>query len=153
MDEMKRKRQFDIETIIRWVIGSVFWTICIAYTILLANQFWSTIKVYSEVIISKKGIESIVTLQGQVNFVDRASLFILTFVVAALVVYLFFKFIEPNRADEEIFLIEGHEYFKQPWFERIHLVRMLKLFVVTTLISLGIYLVLWVSVLLLASLT
>ena len=153
MSEVERKRQYDIETAIRWVVGSIFWAVSIGFVVLLANQFWSTIKIISTEIIVRKDIDSIVTLQGQVNFVDRMSLYILMFVVAALIVYLFFKFIDPGRQDEEIFLIEGHEYFKKPWYDRIELLRILKLFIITTLIGFGIYLLTWISVLLVAALT
>lgn len=152
MSEVQRKRQHDTETAIRWVVGSIFWAVSIGFVVLLANQFWNTIKIISVDVIIRKELESVVTAQGQANFVDRMSLYILMFVVAALIVYLFFKFIDPGRQDEEIFLIEGHEYFTKPWWERIELMRILKLFIITTLIGFGIYLLTWVSVLLVAAL-
>lgn len=152
MSEMKRKRQHDLETAARWIIGSIFWFVSIGFIILLANQFWTTIKIISEEIILRREYESIVTMQGQVTFIDRISLYVLMFVVAALIVYLFFKFIDPGRTDEEIFLIEGHEYFDLPWHKRIELLRILKLFIITTLIGFGVYLLTWVSVLLVAAL-
>ena len=152
MSEVQRKRQHDIETAIRWVVGSIFWVVSIGFVIMLANQFWTTIKIISEEVILNKNLESAVTAQGQVMFVDRMSLYILMLVVAALVVYLFFKYIDPGRQDEEIFLIEDHEYFTKPWWERVELMRILKLFIITTLIGFGIYLLTWVSVLLVAAL-
>jgi hypothetical protein len=151
-DEMQRKKQHDLETAARWIIGSIFWFVSIGFTIMLANQFWGTVKIISEQVLVRKDIESIVTLQGQVVFVDRMSLFILTFVVASLIVFLFFKYIDPGRKDDEIFLIEGHEYFTKPWQDRIELMRILKLFIITTLIGFGVYLVTWLSVLIVAAL-
>lgn len=150
--EMQRKRQYDIETIIRWVLGSIFWFISIGFVIMLTNQFWTAIKIVSQQVILHKEIKSIVTTAGQINLVDRASLYILLFVVAALIVFLFFKYIDPGRTDEEIFLIEGHPYFKKRWYDRIDLMRILKLFIITTLIGFGVYLLSWVSVLLAAAL-
>ena len=152
MSEVQRKRQHDIETAIRWVVGSIFWAVSIGFVVMLANQFWNTVKIISEEVIVRRELESIVTTQGQIMFVDRITLYILMFVVAALIVYLFFKFIDPNRKDEEIFLIENHEYFKKPWWQRIELMRILKLFIITTLIGFGIYLLTWISVLLVAAL-
>ncbi|MEE4193662.1 MAG: hypothetical protein V2J07_00545 [Anaerolineae bacterium] len=152
MSELNRKRQYDLETTLRWVVGSIFWTLSIGFVVMLANQFWTTIKVISREAVIRSSIESVVTAQGQVNFIDRMSLYLLMFVVAALVVYLFFKYIDPGRQDEEIFLIEDHPYFKKSWFERIELMRILKLFIITTLIGFGVYLLLSVSVLLVAAL-
>lgn len=153
MSDMQRKKQYDLETAVRWIIGSIFWLVSVGFSIMLANQFWNTIKIISQEVIARKDIESIVTISGQINFVDRMSLFILGFVVAALIAYLFFKYVDPVRADDEIFLIEGHEYFTKPWFERIELMRILKFFIVSTLIGFGIYLITWISVLLVAALT
>lgn len=152
MSEIKRKRQYDIETTIRWVVGSIFWVISIGFMIMLANQFWSTLKIIGQEIILQKNLESVVTAQGQVNFIDRMSLYLLMFVVAALIVYLFFKYIDPGRQDEEIFLIEEHPYFKLAWYQRIELMRILKLFLITSLIGFGVYLLLSISVLLIAAL-
>ena len=152
MTEMERKKQYDLETTARWVIGSVFWFISIGFVFILANQFWTTVKIISLEVISRREIDSIVTARGQVNFIDRATLYILMLVVAALVVFLFFKYIDPGRTDEEIFLIEDHPYFKKPWHKRIELMRILKLFIITALIGFGVYLVSWVSVLLVAAL-
>lgn len=152
MSEVSRKKQYDLETTARWVIGSVFWFVSIGFVLILANQFWTTIKIISLEVISRQDFDSIVTAQGQVNFIDRMSLYILMLVVASLVVFLFFKYIDPGRTDEEIFLIEDHPYFKKPWYRRIELMRILKLFIVTALIGFGVYLFSWVSVMLTAAL-
>lgn len=152
MSDMQRKKQYDIETAARWIIGSIFWLVSIGFVVMLANQFWTTIKIISVEVLARKEFESIVTAQGQANFIDRMSLYILGLVVTALIAYLFFKFIDPNRRDEEIFLIEDHEYFKKPWQDRIELMRILKLFIITTMTGFGVYLLSWVTVLLVAAL-
>lgn len=150
---MDRKRQLDMETGIRWILGSFFWLISDGFLVLIANRFWVTLNSYYGAVAATKQSESIVTFKGGVMFFERAILFILSLVVGALIVYLFFKFIDPGRLDDEIFLIEDHEYFSKPWFKRIDLLRILKLFLIVGFIGMGVWLLTWVAMLILSVLT
>ena len=150
---MNRKKQVDIETGIRWVLGSFFWFVSDGFLVLIANRFMITLNSYYGAVATAKESESFVTLKGQVMFFDREILFILAVIVGALIVYLFFKFIDPGRLDEEIFMIEDHEYFSLPWFERIDLLRILKLFLIVGFIGMGVWLLTWVAMLILSALT
>ncbi|MCD6476468.1 MAG: hypothetical protein J7K85_09465 [Anaerolineaceae bacterium] len=150
---MNRKRQVDIETGIRWILGSFFWLISDGFLVLIANRFMVTLNSYYSAVVTAKERDSIVGLQGEIMFFDRAILFILTLIVGTLIVYLFFKFIDPGRLDNEIFMIEDHEYFSQPWFKRIDLLRILKLFLIVGFIGMGVWLLTWVAMLILSALT
>lgn len=150
---MNRKKQVDIETGIRWVLGSFFWLVSDGFLVLIANRFMVTLNAYYAAVATAQERESMVTLKGEIMFFDRAVVFILALVVGSLIVYLFFKFIDPGRLDEEIFMIEDHDYFKLPWFKRIDLLRILKLFMIVGFIGLGVWLVTWVAMLILSVLT
>lgn len=150
---MNRKRQVDIETGIRWILGSFFWFISDGFLVLIANRFWVTLNSYYGAVAAARESESVVTLEGGMMFFERAIVFILALIVGALIVYLFFKFIDPGRMDEEIFMIEDHEYFSQPWFKRVDLLRILKLFLIVGFIGMGVWLLTWVALLVLSVLT
>jgi len=90
---MNRKRQVDIETGIRWVLGSFFWLISDGFLVIIANRFMVMLNSYYSAVATAKERDSIVSLQGEIMFFDRAIVFILALIVGALFVYLFFKFI------------------------------------------------------------
>jgi len=147
---MDKRKQTNREAAIRWLLGTFFWLVSFGFLVLIANRFYVTISSYFSAILASKEGESLVTQRGEIMFADNATLFLVALIVGALVVYLFFKFIEPGRNEEEIFLIEDHEYFSKPWFERIELLRILKLFLVIGLIGMGVWLLTWVAMLLLS---
>ena len=149
----EKRKQVNREAAIRWILGSFFWLVSFGFLVLIANRFWVTLTSYSGAILTAREIDSVVTQRNEVIFADRSALFILALIVGALVVFLFFKFIDPSRSEEAIFLVEDHEYFSKPWFERIDLLRILKLFVIVGLTGLGVWLLTWVAMLILTVLT
>ncbi|NSW51172.1 MAG: hypothetical protein HPY85_01540 [Anaerolineae bacterium] len=142
MDLKKRKDQVDRETLLRWGIASFFWLASCGFVIIIGQRFWTMLSYYVEFFSDNK---------YNIAFTERAFSYLLALVVGAFFVFLFFKFLEPMRQDEKIFLIEDHPYFALAFYQRIELLRILKLFLIVSSISLGAWLVTWVSILVITS--
>ena len=144
MDEKKRKLKYDLETVLRWGIGSILWFASCIMVFIIGQRFWIMFNSYYGAIFADD--------HWEMAFTERAFLYIIALIVGCFCIYLFFKFIEQDRHEREIFLVEDHPYFKQPFHERIALLRTLRLFLIVSSIGLGAWLITWLSLIVLAAL-
>jgi hypothetical protein len=145
MDIRNRKIQYDLEIVLRWTIGTILWLASCVMVFIIGQRFWVMFNSYYGAIIAEDYWEMI--------FAERSFLYIMTLIVGCFCIYLFFLFIDQNRHEKEIFLIEDHPYFKLRFIDRIDLMRVLKLFLIISSIGLGAWLVTWLSMVILAVLT
>lgn len=145
MKDLKQlKKQYDTETFVRWGISSFFWFITCALVTLLGWRLWVMFTSYYGALLA--------TNKYWMSFAERAFVYIIMLIVAVFYVFLFFKFVDPMRKDDESFLVEDNPYFKKHWVERVELLQILKLFLIVSCIGLGVWMVTWLSMLLLAAL-
>ncbi|MBN2046881.1 MAG: hypothetical protein JW750_03460 [Anaerolineaceae bacterium] len=141
---VSRKTQISVDTVISWTIGTIFWLASSVWSIALGRRLWITMNAV---------VGSVPSISVKwVAVFERFMVVIVGLFIASLIVYLFFKFIEPDDKPALIWMDEGNEYFNHPWHERIKLLKKIKLFLIVGAVGVGVWIVTWFGLLLTVSL-